>query len=195
MAAVSQNLPHESKDAAGYVGRIPVRNLWLLMLYASRLREVGNAWSAVEDNPDNISNLVAELLCHKVEWRIRRNLSYGYRHRHEVLNRVRGRIDLLGTESKRLLDQGKVACHFDEFTVNTPRNRYVRAALEKLSKIVNVVNAKNDLAGRCRVLARGLAQMGVTGHQPHRNEVSIDRFGRHDMHDQPMVTVAHLALN
>ncbi len=193
MAAVSQNLPPEANDATRYVGRIPVRNLWLLMLYASHLfQEVGNAKTAVEDNPDDIPNRVAEILCHKVEWRIRRNLSYGYRHRHEVLNRVRGRIDLLGTESKQLLQQGKVACHYDEFTVNTTRNRYVRAALEKLSK---ETNANKKLSHRCRSLAKGLMQMGVSGRQPNHNEVSINRFGRHDTHDQPMVAAAHLAFN
>jgi 5-methylcytosine-specific restriction enzyme subunit McrC len=37
--------------------------------------------------------------------------------------------------------------------------------------------------------------MGVTGERPGRSEVSIDRFGRHDADDQPMVAAAHLAFN
>jgi 5-methylcytosine-specific restriction enzyme subunit McrC len=37
--------------------------------------------------------------------------------------------------------------------------------------------------------------MGVTGERPNRGEVSIDRFGRHDADDQPMVAAAHLAFN
>ena len=51
-----------------------------------------------------------------------------------MLNRVRGRIDLLNTEKHQLLERGKVACQFDELTINTARNRFVRAALEAINK-------------------------------------------------------------
>jgi 5-methylcytosine-specific restriction enzyme subunit McrC len=37
--------------------------------------------------------------------------------------------------------------------------------------------------------------MGVTGELPAHGEVSIDRFGRQDADDQPMVSAAHLAFN
>jgi 5-methylcytosine-specific restriction enzyme subunit McrC len=37
--------------------------------------------------------------------------------------------------------------------------------------------------------------MGVTGERPSRGEISIDRFGRHDANDQPMVAAAHLAFD
>lgn len=90
------------------------------MLYASDLfRDLQAATVAVEDNPDDIPDLVAELLCSKVEHRIRRNLSHGYRLREAVLGRVRGRIDLLTTVRYRLLERGKVACRFDELTIDT----------------------------------------------------------------------------
>ena len=128
------NLLSDPGEGIGRIGRIPVRNLWLLMLYASDLfRELEKAKVAVEDNPDDIPDLVAELLCRQVERRIQRNLSYGYQSREAILGRVRGRIDLLATERHRLLDRGKIACRFDELTVDTARNRFVRAALEAVS--------------------------------------------------------------
>ena len=37
--------------------------------------------------------------------------------------------------------------------------------------------------------------MGVVGERSGRGEVSVDRFGRHDVDDQPMVAAAHLAFN
>lgn len=183
-------LPHH--EGIGRIGRIPVRNLWLLMLYASDIfRDLEKAKVAVEDNPDDIPDLVAEILCRQVERRIQRNLSYGYQSREAVLGRVRGRIDLLNTERHRLLDRGKVACRFDELTVDTTRNRFVRAALEEISKIV----CRGALAYRCRSLAASMRRMGVTGERPGRREVSIDRFGRHDTDDRLMVSAAHLAFN
>jgi 5-methylcytosine-specific restriction enzyme subunit McrC len=176
----------------GTVGRIPIRNLWLLMLYASDLfRELGNRSVDVEDNPDEIPDLVAEILCHHVNRRIQRNLSYGYISREAILGRVRGRIDLLKTESHRLLDHGKVACRFDELTINTARNRYVRAALDRLSSIVG----RKHLAHQCRSMASSLTRMGVTGECPGKSELSVDRFGRHDIEDRPMVAAAKLAFD
>jgi 5-methylcytosine-specific restriction enzyme subunit McrC len=162
------------------------------MLYASDLfRDLEKAKVAVEDNPDDIPDLAAEMLCRRVERRIQRNLSYGYQSREAVLGRVRGHIDLLATERNRLLDRGKVACRFHELTIDTARNRYVRTALEELSKIVS----HKAQAHRCRSLAAGLRRMGVTGERPNRGEGSINRFGRHDVDDQPMVAAAHLAFN
>jgi 5-methylcytosine-specific restriction enzyme subunit McrC len=145
----------------------------------------------IEDNPDDIPDLVAEILSRQVERRLRRNLSFGYRSREAVLGRVRGRINLLYTERHQLLDRGKVDCRFNELTVDTVRNRFVRTALEEISKIVG----RKKLAHRCRSLAASLKYMGVTGERPSRTEISIDQFGGHDLGDQQMVSAAHLAFN
>ena len=109
-----------------------------MLLYASDLfRRIGDSTrTALEDNPDDIPDLVAEILSYEVERRLERNLSLGWQTREAELNRVRGRIDLRHTETRRLLERGKVACRFDELTIDTPRNRFVRAALTKLGGIV-----------------------------------------------------------
>jgi 5-methylcytosine-specific restriction enzyme subunit McrC len=192
VSPVAANLISDAPEGVGRIGRIPVRNLWLLMLYASDLyKDLEKENVGIEDNPDDIPDLVAEMLCRQIERRIQRNLSYGYKPRETVLGRVRGRIDLLNTERHRLLDRGKIACRFEELTVDTARNRFVRAALEAISKIV----CRVALAHRCRSLATSLRRMGVTGERPGRGEVSIDRFGRHDADDRSMVAAAHLAFN
>lgn len=181
-----------SVDAQGYVGRIPVRNLWLLMLYASdlfRTRGIGNV--GLDDSPDDLPDLVAEILARAVEVRQRRRLNLGYRSRDAVLNRVRGRIDVLSTERHQLLDRGLVACRFDELTIDTPRNRFVRAALETISRIVR----RKDVSHRCRSLASGMKTMGVSGYAPTRAQMSTDRFGRNDADDRLMVAAARLAFD
>lgn len=175
----------------GRIGRIPVRNLWLLMLYASDLfRTCGIGKVGLEDNPDELPDLIAEILAHAVEKRLRCHLNGGYHARYAVLNRVRGRIDSLATERNQLLARGLVACRFDELSTNTPRNRFVRAALESVSKIV-----QKDIAHRCRLLANRMKNMGVCGLAPTRAEMSADRFGRHDSDDRFMVAAAKLAFD
>jgi len=182
----------ERHGSVGRFGDIPVRNLWLLMLYASDLfQEFEHAKRSIEDNLDDIPELIAEMLCCHVERRIQRNLSYGYRAKDETGNRVRGRINILQTEAHHLLAQGRVAYRFDELTVNTARNCYVRAALNKLSAIVEHKN----LAHRCRTLALRLQRMGVIGDCPSRAEIFLERIGRHDAGDRLMMFAAHLAFN
>jgi 5-methylcytosine-specific restriction enzyme subunit McrC len=176
----------------GYVGRIPVRNLWLLMLYASELLRVKHVQKIdIEDNPDDIPDLIAELLTYEVERRLKRNLSFGYLQRQAALGRVRGQIDLLDTECHQLLSRGLVACRFEDLTINTPRNRFVRAALYSISRIVN----RPELAHRCRSISNSLKHLGVSGEMPTRHELSLDRIGRNDSHDQFMITAAKLAFD
>ena len=110
MTAVAEQVESASMSAEGFIGRIPVRNLWLLMLYASDLfRTRGIGKIGLEDSPDDLPDLVAEILAHAVEVRQRRRLSLGYRSRDAVINRVRGRIDVLTTERHQLMDGGGAA--------------------------------------------------------------------------------------
>lgn len=189
LAEPSQRIQNH-ENSAGYIGRIPVRNLWLLMFYASDLfKQQGAGKIALEDAPDDVPDLVAELLIRIVERRLMRNLSFGYSNRQADQSRVRGRIDHFRTERQQLLLRGRVACRFEELTVNTPRNCYVRAALSVLSGLVS----RQLLAHKCRALAGNLFQMGVTGEKPSRVQVSTDRLGRHNSDDRQMVAAAHLA--
>lgn len=178
------------KTESRFIGRIPVRNLWLLMLYASELfRSIGPQNINIEDNDEELPDLIAEVLSNAVEKRLHQNLSFGYRLREDHLKRVRGRIDLLTTERHQLLSRGKIACKFETLTIDTPRNRFVLAALEMISKVVS----RPELAHRCRKLANGLRTKGVSGVHPTRNELSTDRFGRNDTNDRIMIAAAQLA--
>ncbi len=189
---VSSSKPVTGHPGRGYVGRIPVRNLWLLMLYASDLfRMRGTDLLEREKNLDELPDLVANILAEAVEERQRRRLNLGYRRRNADLARVRGRIDLLTTERRQLLSRGRVACRFDELTIDTARNRYVRAALERISLLVG----EAELAHRCRRLANNFNALGVTGILPTPSEIQSEHFGRHDADDRFMVAAAKLAFD
>jgi 5-methylcytosine-specific restriction enzyme subunit McrC len=173
------------------VGRIPLCNIWLLMLYASDIARFGGRFDAlIEEDVADLPDLVGRLLSQEVERRIRRNLSRGYRHRDAVLTRVRGRIDLLVTTTERLLDRGEVACRFDELTLDTARNRFVRAALERIARITS-----QDIGRRCRNLTGDLGRAGVSGVSPSRAELAKDRISRNDAEDRFMMALARLAFD
>ncbi len=161
------------------------------MLYASDIARFGGRFDAlIEEDLAELPDLVGRLLSHEVERRIRRNLSRGYRHRDAVLTRVRGRIDLLETATDRLLDRGEVACRFDELTLDTARNRLVRAALERIARLTS-----QDVGHRCRSLAGDLGRAGVSGVPPSRAELARDRISRNDAEDRFMLALARLAFD
>lgn len=162
------------------------------MLYASDLGKDANpAKLAAEDLPDDIPDLVAEILARAVEQRQRRQLSTTFLPREAVLSRVRGRIDHLTTARRQLLAKGRVACCFEELSIDSPRNRFVRTALDTVARLVR----KAELAHRCRGLADSLRRQGVVGEAPSRQQISQERFGRHDQADGPMLAAARLAMD
>lgn len=177
--------------SARAIGRIPVRNLWLLLLYASDLaRFFGRFGAEVERAPD-LPSLIARLLAYAVERRLRRNLSRGYMQSEAILTRVRGRIDVSKTFSNDLLSRGQIACRFEEHTIDTPRNRLVRAALDTVSGCV----PDGELSHQCRSLAGDLGRLGVGGLRPSRAQIAGDRIGRHDADDRLMVTLARIVFD
>ena len=195
MAAIDTGAEESARIA---IGRIPVRNIWLLMLYASDLyRELSPARRvAVEDSPDEIPDLVAEILTRSIERRLRRNLSFAFRTRNDTLRRIRGSIDLLQTERRQLLQRGKVACRYEALTVDTPRNRFVRAAVRQLSKVVR----RSELVSRCRVAEARLERAGVSSepafdHPRGRSGVVAELRGRMDPEDWRMMAAALLSFN
>lgn len=57
---------------------IPLRNIWLLFLYAADLVQFKDATKVEAENARNLPELLARLLTKVVQQRLRRNLSRGY---------------------------------------------------------------------------------------------------------------------
>lgn len=137
--------------------RIPVRNLWLLQLFASELYATDEgALAGAERLPEELPALVARILANEVTARLHTGLSVGFTRSLADLSRVRGRIDVLGTTRHMLLERGRVRCQFDEIVTDTPSNRLIRTALEKAAVLL-----PQDT--RCRSLALQMEAAGVRG--------------------------------
>ncbi|WP_350225089.1 5-methylcytosine-specific restriction system specificity protein McrC [Agrobacterium sp. fls2-241-TYG-188a] len=175
------------KSAAG----IPIRNLWVLLTYAAGLAQFGDLVEGDVDDATELPDLLARYLCDAVERRLRRNLSLAYRSDERALTRVRGRINWLQTETRGLLQQGRVACQFEEFTFDTPRNRLAVVALRSAAARIR----DTTTADRCRRLAGEFAAKGVCTVRPTASELRRDAIARHQRDDFHMVTVANLALD
>lgn len=182
-------LPKEEQEQTFTKYGIPIRNLWLLYFYASDMYKHLDEESlhGCEQQPEGIPNLLAEVLCQHVEHRVLRSLTQSYHNRSRDLNRVRGKIDLLMTERRKLLSKGKVHCHFDELTVDTSRNQYVVSALSKLA----ILCSNKALITRCVGLKNRLLQMGVLVVAGVKYS-DIGRLGRNDIQDRKMLDISRL---
>ncbi|MFL9880582.1 5-methylcytosine-specific restriction endonuclease system specificity protein McrC [Herbaspirillum rhizosphaerae] len=167
---------------------IPLRNIWLLFLYAADLARFKDLLNVQLESARNLPELVARLLVWVVQKRLRCNLSRGYQAKQAVLSRVRGRIDVLGTVTGQLLERGRVACRFEEHTMDTPRNRLVRAALDYLAKMV----PDPAVAHECRTLSQSLARFGVSTQKPSRDAIASDQISRNETQDFLMVSLAKM---
>lgn len=171
---------------------IPIANLWLLMLYASNFYEEGTeSTDGAERYPELLPDLLAEILVASVGDRIRKPLTPVFSMTSRDLRRVRGRIDVLRTESHQLLRRGQIACRFDELTVDSPRNRMVLAALNAVAPLVG----SKALASECRHQSRTLERMGVSPSYSARDAKALHiRLTRNDAQDRRMIHAARLAL-
>jgi len=173
-----------------HLNKIPVKNIWLLMAYAAEYLYLSEKTkSKFIENPDDLPDLVADLLCKAVEERMRYGLSNGYVHKAADLNRLRGKIDFVRTYSHGLLKQGKIACSFQELSANTLRNRFVRQALVGLMHVVEA----NTLKKRINSLVLQLSDLGVSNEFVSLQDLSTDRLGRHDSKDKEMIELAKMA--
>jgi 5-methylcytosine-specific restriction enzyme subunit McrC len=167
---------------------IPLRNIWLLFLYAADLVRFKETASVQAEAARDLPELLARLLVRVVQQRLRRNLSRGYQPKHAVLSRVRGRIDVLATASGQLLEQGRVACRFEEHTLDTPRNQLVRAALDYLTVMVGAPEVVHE----CRALSQLLGRLGVSSKKPSRAALATDQISRNETADLLMVSLAKM---
>jgi 5-methylcytosine-specific restriction enzyme subunit McrC len=171
---------------------IPVRNVWLLLLYASEFYQSGpEAFDGIEDYPEKLPELLAELLVASTEDRLRRPLTPSFSKTSRDLARVRGGIDTLRTESHQLLSRGLVACRFEELTVDTPRNRLIRTALASIARLCG----DEGLMRRCQGQSQRLAQLGVGILDARAGQRDAEvRLTRNDQQDRSVLLAARLAL-
>ena len=155
------------KPVVGPSSFVPVRNIWLLQVYASKLYQDGLIQNSdVEDPGVDLPHLASALLCDAVQRCLRKGLSRDFMATSRDTSRVRGRIDLLSTERRSLLRKGRVACTYNELSADTPGNRMLRHALDVAAQLTGSTPGGASLSQRCRHLSRLLVDSGVDPRKP-----------------------------
>ena len=189
-------------ESTNTVNSIPIRNVWLLILFASKLYRhydelpIQYRSGSIEDGIEDVVSFAANLLVNATERRFRRELNHQFERKTSEIARVRGKIDTLSTERKQLLQKGLVSCRFYYLSVNTGCNRYVKAALEKahqlLSKQSRIRPYERKILRQCRNLAARMNLLGVVGGKPQFTGERDLLIHRHDRDERLMYFAATL---
>lgn len=172
--------------------RISVRSVWFLLLYASDLLDKLTGEDRERllrgEHDNDLLDALAVVLAARVEKRARAMLARGYHQRVQPLNRVRGRIDHLGTARGRLMESGRVLCRYDEQTVDLPRYRYMLVSLRRAARRAVSAGVRQE----CLTTAQMLERSGVSPIDPTAIEMSKAQFGHFDAEDRTLLSLGSL---
>jgi 5-methylcytosine-specific restriction enzyme subunit McrC len=123
---------------------IPIQNIYYLLCYAwDRLDQAG--FVDITKVPDTeLVDLFATVLLKGLEHLARRGLQTDYQSNQEELRGIRGKIDLITTYSRFLVQHGRAACIFDDLTIDNLPNQIIKSTLR-------VIGGTSELHSRNRL--------------------------------------------
>lgn len=112
---------------------IPVRNIYYMLSYAFQTLRKGAYRRMATENFENVQDLLSEILVLGMKSQIKRGVERGYIEHTEDIVGVHGRIDIAATLKENSFTSNRLVCEFDEYTIDTPMNRIIKATLRILS--------------------------------------------------------------
>jgi 5-methylcytosine-specific restriction enzyme subunit McrC len=137
--------------------KIPVRNIYYLLLYAWGHFRGGVAQDVGSDSSPDLPNMLVKVLLDGAHRLLRRGLDRGYKTTIEEVRSPQGRLCLDLMMKQQTLLRGIAVCEIDELTHNVLHNQILKATLHALA---NCYDIKKDLRHELRLTS--LRMDGVT---------------------------------
>lgn len=153
---------------------IPVRNIYYMLAYAFRAFDKTGFGDLGDEEFENACDLCAAILVRGVEAQIKRGLGRAYIERSEPLSTLRGRIEVSDSIKSGATMRRQLVCSYDEFEIDTPANRIVKATMRVL-----LMRPEVD-AARKRSLRKLLPYLSPVSDIDLRHADWNFRFGRND---------------
>ena len=113
--------------------RIPILNVYYLLCYAWRhVQERDTKRLASLAGLSTVQDLLGKILSTGVNHLVRRGIDRGYVERREDLAGIRGKLAVSETAKRALRSRARVACDFEELSVDILPNRILRTSLRSL---------------------------------------------------------------
>ena len=149
-----------SGDAlAEAVSRIPIRNAWYLLLYAWDMASYRGRWTAEAEASPTLLGLLTRNLASATRNLLRRQLGRAFAIRGQTIRGLRGRIDLTASLKRLTFQRGAAHCTFSELSVDTPKNRILKATLQRLASDPRLWHENSQMEASLRHELRGLVRL------------------------------------
>jgi len=138
--------------------RIPVRNAWHMLLYAWDMAEWRSGIRAGSEDAPTLLGLLARVLEEATRRIFARQLGRAHTRRTTVVPGIRGRIDFARSLKRMEFLAGRAVCNYSELSIDTLRNRILRATLHRLARDSRVDHSASSKAADLRIRLRELDQ-------------------------------------
>jgi 5-methylcytosine-specific restriction enzyme subunit McrC len=116
--------------------KIPIRNLWYILLYAWREPPpVGSIGGSDFEKAPTLDGLLCSMLGRLMQQRLRIGLGRNYKDRSEVLSMIRGKLNFSESIKRTTFEKGKAFCQYQDFSINVPRNQIIRTTLMRMVQL------------------------------------------------------------
>ena len=164
---------------------IRVQNIYHMLAYAFQvLREQGYHDVATEEFP-NTAELCAAILICGTNSQVKRGLGREYIDRTSALSTLRGKFEMTDSLKTRSVLRRQMVCSYDEFSIDTPMNRILKATIMLLLR-------SNTSKERKRKLKRLLAYFGDVSDVDLATVNWQMRFNRNSQTYRMLITVCWL---
>ena len=182
------------QDVSPKKNKIPIRNLWHMLLYTWDRQHLINRWRAESEDSPSLDALLAAILAGLIQQRMRIGLGRGYRRFEGETASIRGRI-LFSESTKRLsFQRGRAVCRYEIFSANVLKNKIIKTTLERLVQLGEFGTRleARSIRSRLRRVARQLVDVDSIEIKPEI--VRRELLNRQDNDYALMLEICHLIL-
>jgi 5-methylcytosine-specific restriction enzyme subunit McrC len=177
-------------------GKIPIRNLWHMLLYVWDARRLKDRWrTQVEDAP-SLDALLSSVLAGLLQQRLRIGLDRRYREEESLLAGIRGRIRFRESLKRLTFPHGRAVCRYEAFRANVPMNQIIKSTLARTIQVGSFGPDRaraEELRANLRRLVRTLEGIDVI--ELKADGIRRQRLGRHDADYAAMLSICQLLLD
>lgn len=111
---------------------IPVKNIYYMLTYAFKELKHNNYEYIAGESFDNIYDLFAEIISRGVSYLLKQGLHKEYVIKEDIIATLKGKLNLQGTVKERLAKRVRLACEYDELTIDNVYNKIVKTTVSIL---------------------------------------------------------------
>jgi 5-methylcytosine-specific restriction enzyme subunit McrC len=147
-----------SQPASKVAIEIPVSNAWYLLLYAWDLARWRGRFPAASEGSPKLLGLLARVLSAATRDLLKHQLGRAHTVHRETVHGIRGRVNFSESLKRLTFEKAAAHCVFPELSIDTPKNRILRATLDRLASDPGLKNEKPDEEAELRHALRTLVR-------------------------------------